>query len=150
MRNLPLARHQRKIPQHITLHVRIAERDASELHLLNFFWHLHCFLGIHYCGLQLQELEQVADKEAVVVEPGDAAHEILQVALPTAEGLEEHHEAAASMKAQTISIIPSRREMVSRRSTSCRLTSTKRPRNSGARLKVRNSLAKSRAIRTAE
>ena len=47
-------------------------------------------------------------------------------------------------------IAAKRREMETRRETSCFLTSTKRPRKRGARLKVRNSLAKLRAVGMAE
>ena len=83
-----------KMLEHIALHVGVAEGDVAELHLLHAPGEGYGAGGREDGGLQVEELEEVAHEEAVVVEAGHAAHEGREVALAAAESLEEHDEGA--------------------------------------------------------
>ena len=80
------------VAQHVALHVGIAESDVAELHLLDLLRHRQRVSRRQDVGLEVEELEEVAHEEAVVVEPCNTAHKAGEVALPAAERLEQHDE----------------------------------------------------------
>ena len=92
LRHLARSGGKREVAQHVAFHLRVAESDVAELHLLHLGGKRQRVGRIDYRGLEVEEFEQVAHKEAVVVESGDGAHEAVQLGLSATEGFEEDDE----------------------------------------------------------
>ena len=78
----------------VALHVGIAESDVAELDLGDDLRHREGAGRRQDGGVELEELEEIADEETAVVETRDGCHEGGEVALAATESLEEHDERA--------------------------------------------------------
>ena len=81
-----------EMAQHIAFHLRVAESDVAELDTLHLQGERLRIGRVDNGGLEVEELEEVADEEAVVVKSRHTAHQLCQLCLSATEGLEQHHE----------------------------------------------------------
>ena len=74
------------------LHIGIAEGDVAKFHALDFLGERNGIVAIVDIGFEVEELEKIADKEAVVIKSRDACHKVRKIGLSSAEGFEKHDE----------------------------------------------------------
>ena len=83
-----------EMAQHVALHFGIAEGNVAKFNRIDSLWERLGILGRDDGGLEVEEFEQIANEETVVVKTRNGRDQTGEGGLTTAEGLEEHDKCA--------------------------------------------------------